>query len=90
MEERTERESDSRRAEKRRTCWCCQDEQRACTIAQALAEKLQHTGAAEKERVASVPQREQLARTPNRPCQKEKSRLSKVPDHEGESRTLAR
>ena len=30
-------------------------------MAQALAEKLEHTGPAEKERVASVPQREQLA-----------------------------
>ena len=31
---------------------------------QALAEKTEHTGHAEKERVASVPQREQLAKTP--------------------------
>ena len=31
-----------------------------------------------------VPQREQLARTPVPPCQKEKSLLSRVPDHEGE------
>ena len=33
-------------------------------MVQASAEKLGHTGPAEKERVASVPQREQLARTP--------------------------
>ena len=35
--------------------------------------------------MASVPQREQLARTPSRPCQKEneQSRLSKAPDHDG-------
>ena len=33
-------------------------------MAQASAEKLEHTGPAEKKRVASVPQREQLARTP--------------------------
>ena len=50
-----------------------------------FSEKLEHTGPAEKERVVSVPQREQLARTPEPPYQKEKeqSRLSKVPDHEG-------
>ena len=54
-------------------------------MAQALAEKLEQTGPAEKKRVASVPQREQLARTRSRPCQKEKeqSRLSRVSDHEG-------
>ena len=33
-------------------------------MARALAEKLEHTGPAEKERVASVPQREHLASTP--------------------------
>ena len=33
-------------------------------MAQASAVKLQHTGPAEKERVNSVPQRKQLARTP--------------------------
>ena len=33
-------------------------------MAQPSAEKLEHTGPAEKERVASVPQREKLARTP--------------------------
>ena len=37
---------------------------RPAKSAQASAEKLEHTGHAEKERVASVPQREQLARTP--------------------------
>ena len=36
-------------------------------MAQASAEKLEHTGPAEKERVASVPQREQMARTPEPP-----------------------
>ena len=56
---RTERESDSkRREEKWQTCWCCRDQQRACRMAQASAEKLEHTGPAEKERVALVPQRE--------------------------------
>ena len=33
-------------------------------MAQASAETLEHTEPAEKERVASVPQREQLASTP--------------------------
>ena len=61
---RTERESDnSRREEKWQTCWCCRDQQRACRMAQASVEKLEHTGPAKKERVASVPQREQLAST---------------------------
>ena len=41
-------------------------------MAQASAEKLEHTGPAEKERVASVPQREQLASTPEPPLPKGK------------------
>ena len=36
-------------------------------MAQASAEKLEHSGPAEKERVAPVPQREQLASTPEPP-----------------------
>ena len=54
-------------------------------MAQASAEKLKHTGPAEKERVASVPQREPLARAPEPYLLKGKkqSRLSRVPDHEG-------
>ena len=68
-------------------------------MAQASAEKLEHTWPAEKERVASVPQREQLARTPEPPLPKGKGTepcVCKAPDHEGErvkvgeSRTLAR
>ena len=86
---RTERESDNRRREEKwQTCWCCRDQQRACRMAQASAKKLEHTGPVETERVASVPQREQLASTRSRPFQKEKvqSRQSKAPDHEwGES-----
>ena len=55
MEERTERESDSkRREEKWQTCWCYRDQQRACRMAQASAEKLEHTEPAEKKRVASA------------------------------------
>ena len=41
-------------------------------MAQASAEKLEQTGPAEKERVASVPQREQLARMPEPPLPKGK------------------
>ena len=50
-------------------------------------ETLEHTGPAEKERVASVPQREQLASVrKSRICQKEKeqSRLFTAPDREVE------
>ena len=73
MEERTERESDSRRREEKwQTCWCCRDQQRACKMAQASAEKLKQTGLSEKERMASVPQREQLARTLEPPLSKGK------------------
>ena len=59
MEERTgKRESDNRRKEEKwQTCWCCRDQQRACRMAQDLGEKIEHTGPAKKERVASVPQR---------------------------------
>ena len=39
-------------------------------MAQASVEKLEHTGPAKKERVASVPQREHLARTPEPPLPK--------------------
>ena len=68
---RTKRESDNwRREEKWQTCWCYRDQQRACRMVQASAEKLEHTGPAEKERVASVPQREQLASTPESPLPK--------------------
>ena len=43
----------------------------ACRMAQASAEKLEHTGPAEKERVASAPQSEQLAKMPKPPWTKE-------------------
>ena len=63
---RTERESDRRKREKKwHTSWCCRDQQRACRMVQALAEILEHTGPAEKKRVASMPQREQLASMPD-------------------------
>ena len=41
-------------------------------MTQASAEKLEHTDPAKKERVASVPQREQLASTPEPPLPKGK------------------
>ena len=47
-------------------------------MAQALVEKLEHTGPAEKERVASVPQREHLARTPEPPLPKGKGKEPSV------------
>ena len=79
MEERTERESDSRRREEKwQTCWCYRDQQRAFRMVQDSAQKLEHTGPAEKERVASVPQSEQLTRTPEPPLPKQKGRESSV------------
>ena len=99
MEERIERESDSRRREEKwQTCWCCRDHLRACRMAQASAEKLEHTGLAEKERVASVPQRERLASTPEPPLPKGKGTEPTVQSTRswgervkvGESLTLAR
>ena len=76
---RTERESDSRRREdKWQTRWCCRNQQRACRMAQTLAEKLEDTGPAEKERVASMPQRKQLASTPEPPLPKGKGTESSV------------
>ena len=81
MEERTERESDRRRQEEKwLTCWCCRDQQIACRMSQASAEKLEHTGPAEKKRVTSVPQREHWQERQSRLCEKEQSPLSKVPD----------
>ena len=40
-------------------------------MAQASVEKLEHTGPIEKERVASVPHREQLASAPEPPLTRE-------------------
>ena len=80
---RTERESDSRGGEEKwQTCWCCRDQQRACRKAQSSAAKLEHTGPAEKERVGSVPQREQLARTPEPPLPKRKRNRAVSPEYQ--------
>ena len=53
-------------------------------MAQASAEKLEHAWLAEKKRMASVPQSEQLARTPEPllPKGKEQSHLSLSPDRQ--------
>ena len=65
------------------------DQQRAFRMVQASAEKLEHTGPAKKERVASVSQRESSWQVQkSRLCQKnkEQSRQFRVPDREvGES-----
>ena len=94
---RTERESDRRRREEKwKTCWCYQDQQKACKKAQASAKKLEHTGPAEKERVVSVLQKKQLVSTPE-PLLPKKRAVSL--EHQimrwkrvkvSESRTLAR
>ena len=48
------RESNRRNTEEKwHNCWGYQDQQRACRMAQAPAEKREHTGSAEKERVAT-------------------------------------
>ena len=49
-----------------------EDERQPVMAQQVSAEKLEHTGPAEKKRVASVPQREQMARTPEPPLPKGK------------------
>ena len=51
---RTERESDRRRRDEKWQTYCCRDQRRACRMAQASAEKLEHTGPGEKERVDST------------------------------------
>ena len=84
---RTERESDRRRREEKwQTCWCCQDQQRECRMAQGSAEKLEQTGPAEKERVASERAVAKYAGATLAKKEKEQSRLFRVTDHEeGES-----
>ena len=51
-------------------------------MAQPSAEVLEHTGLAEYERVASVPQREQLASTPEPPLPKAKRNRAVSPEHQ--------
>ena len=82
---RTERELGRRKNEKKwQTCWCYWDQQKAYRMVQASAEKLEHTGPAEK--VASVPHREsswQVRQSRLFKKEKEQSRLSRAPDREG-------
>ena len=80
---RTERESDRRRREEKwQTLWCCRDQQRACRMAQASAEKL---GLPERKEWPQCHIESSWQERRSRLCQKEKeqSRLSRVPDHEG-------
>ena len=74
MEERTgwrgQNESQIGGEKKWQACWCYRDQRRVCKMSQASVEKVEHTGPAEKERVASVPQSEQLARTSQPPLLK--------------------
>ena len=61
------------------------DQQTTCRMALTSTGKLEHTEPAEKERVASVPESSWHVRQ-SRLCQKEKSRLSRVPNRKvGES-----
>ena len=68
---RTERESDRKRREVADLSVLPRPA-KSIRMAHGSAEKLEHTGPAQKERVASVPQREQLARTPEPPLSKGK------------------
>ena len=103
MEERTgwrgQSESQIGGEEKWQTCWCCRDQQRACRMAQASAEELEHTGPAEKEKVASVPQRGAVGKNARAAFAKRKRNRAVCPEYQimrrerikvGESRTLAR
>ena len=78
---KTERGSERRRDEKWQTCWRRQDQQRACRMAQFLAEKLERNGPATKERLVSVPQREQLPSTPE-PSLPKKGNRAVCPEHQ--------
>ena len=95
MEERIgwrgQNESQTGGEEKRngRLVWCCRDQQRACKMAQASAEKLEHTGPAEKKRVASVTTERAVGKNAGVTLVKRKrnqSCQSKAPDHEGRER----
>ena len=69
MEEKTERESDSRRREMA-DLLVLPRPAKSVQNGAGFSGKLEHTGPAEKERVASVPRKEQLARTPEQPLPK--------------------
>ena len=82
--------------EKWQTCWCCRDQQRACRMAQASAEKLEHIGPAEKERRATE---KAVGKYAGAALAKRKRNRAVCPEYqimrgkrvkEGESRILAR
>ena len=80
---RTERESD--RKKKWQTLWCCRDQQIACRMAQASAEKFNVLGLLKSKEWPQC-HREcswQVRQSPLCQKEKEQSRLSRVPDHEG-------
>ena len=87
MKERTgwrgQNESQIVGKEKWQTCWCCRDQQRACRMAQASAEILEHTGPAEKKRWPQCHRDSSWQVRQCRLCQKGKelNRLSRAPDH---------
>ena len=86
MEERTEwrgqSESQIGGDEKWQTCWCYRDQQRACRMAQASAEKLEHTGPAENKEWPQCHRESSWQVRQSRLCQKgkEQSHLSRAPD----------
>ena len=67
-----------KRKAKWQTCWCCRNQWRASRMEQASAEKPEQTGSAEKERLALLPQNEQLARTPETPLPKGKEQSLQI------------
>ena len=79
---RTERESDRRREEKWQTCWCYKNQRRACRMAQVSAEKLEHTGPAEKERVVSVPTERAVSKYAGDAFAKTKPNRAVTPKHQ--------
>ena len=104
MEEKTgwreQNESQIVGEEKWQTCRCCRDQQRACRMAQASVEKLEHTGPGEKGKSGlSATQTEQLASVPEPPSPKAKRNRAICPEDQimrgervkvSESITLAR
>ena len=81
---RKERESDRRRREEKRSGRLvgAAEASRACRMAQVSAEKLEHSGPAEKEEWRQCHRESSWQVRQSRPCQKEKeqSRLSRGPD----------
>ena len=89
---REQNESQTGGEEKWHTCWCCRDQQRACRMAQASAEKLVHTSLPKRKEWPQCHRERSWQVRRSRPYQKEKeqSRLSTVPDHGGRESRWAR